>query len=47
MFNSKHVEEICYDLNSNFFEKTNNICAMTKRENWKKETWGENIFEEK
>ena len=47
MLNSKPVEEICYDLNSNLFEKTNNICAMTKRGNWKKGTWGENISEEK
>ena len=30
MLNSKPVEEICYDLNSNLFEKTKNICTMTK-----------------
>ena len=47
MFNSKPVEEICYALNSNLFEKTKNICAMTRRENWKKETWGKILLEKR
>ena len=47
MLNSKPVEEICYDLNSNLFEKTNNICAMTKRGNWKKGTWGKIFLKKK
>ena len=46
MFNSEPVEEICYDLNSNLFEKTKNICSMTKRGNWKKRTWWK-IFKKK
>ena len=47
MFSSKPVEEICYDLNSNLFEKTKNICAMTKRGDWKKGTWWKILFKKK
>ena len=47
MFNSEPVEEICYNLNSNLFEKTKNICAMTKRGDWKKGTWWKILFKKK
>ena len=37
--NSQNVEDIWNSLKSNLLESAKNVCGMTKKGNWRKETW--------